>query len=58
MKLTRGKLTKQDDWTEWNKLVHLQLDQYDKQFMFGKPVIAENDSEFFSPRLDVCRKRT
>jgi hypothetical protein len=47
MKLTRGKLMKQDDWTEWNKSEHLQLDQYDKQFMFGKPVIAENDSAIF-----------
>jgi hypothetical protein len=28
MKLTRGKLMKQDDWTKWNKSKHLQLDQY------------------------------
>jgi hypothetical protein len=47
IKLTRGKLMKQDDWTEWNKSEHLQLDQYDKQFMFGEPVIAENDSAIF-----------
>jgi hypothetical protein len=47
MKLTQGKMMKQDDWTEWNKSEHLQLDQYDKQFMFGKPVIAENDSAIF-----------
>jgi hypothetical protein len=47
MKLTRGKLMKQDDWTEWNKLEHLQLDQYDMQFMFGELVIAENDSAIF-----------
>jgi hypothetical protein len=29
MKLTRGKLIKQDDWTEWNESEHLQLNQYD-----------------------------
>jgi hypothetical protein len=48
MKLTWGKLMKQDDWTEWNGSEHLQLDQYDKQFMFGEPVIAENDSAIFT----------
>ncbi len=47
MKLTQGELMKQDDWTEWNESKHLQLDQYDKQFMFGKPVIAEDDSAIF-----------
>jgi hypothetical protein len=47
MRLTRGKLMKQDDWTEWNESEHLQLNQYDKQFMFGEPVIAENDSVIF-----------
>jgi hypothetical protein len=38
---------KQDNWTEWSESEHLQLDQYDKQFMLGKPVIAENDSAIF-----------
>jgi hypothetical protein len=47
MKLTRGKLMKQDDWTDWNESEHLQLDQHDKQFMFGDPVIAEDDSAIF-----------
>jgi hypothetical protein len=47
MKLTRGKLMKQDDWTKWNKSEHLQLDQYNKQFMFGNPVLADNDSAIF-----------
>jgi hypothetical protein len=37
----------QDDWTEWNESEHLQLDQYDKQFMFGDPIIAEDDSAIF-----------
>jgi hypothetical protein len=38
---------KQDDWTVWNESEHLQLDQYDKQFMFGKPVIAEDNLAIF-----------
>jgi hypothetical protein len=47
MQLTRGKLMKQDDWTEWNESEHLQLDQYDKQYMFGGPVPAEDSSAIF-----------
>jgi hypothetical protein len=47
MKLTRGKLMKQDDWTNWNESKHLQLDQYDKQFMFGDPVAAEDELAIF-----------
>jgi hypothetical protein len=47
MKLTRGKLLKQDDWTEWNESEHLQLDQYAKQFMFGDPVRVENKLAIF-----------
>ncbi len=47
MKLTRGKLMTQDDWNDWNESEHLQLDQYNKQFMFGDPVIAEDDSAIF-----------
>jgi hypothetical protein len=47
MKLTWGKLMKQDNWTYWNKSEHLQLDQYDKQFMFGDPVAAEDESAIF-----------
>jgi hypothetical protein len=47
MKLIREKLMKQDDWIEWNKSEHLQLNQYDKQFMFSNPVIAEDDSDIF-----------
>jgi hypothetical protein len=46
-KLSRGKLMKQDDWTEWNESEHLQLDQYEKQFMFGDPVRADNKSAIF-----------
>ena len=38
MKLTRSKLFKQDDWNEWEQSEALQLDQYEKQYMFGTPV--------------------
>ena len=38
---------KQDDWNDWNESEHLQLDQYDKQFMFGDPVIVDDDSAIF-----------
>ncbi len=31
MRLTRGRLLKQDDWTEWQESEYLQLDKYDKQ---------------------------
>jgi hypothetical protein len=47
MKLTRGKLMKQTDWSDWNESEHLQLDQYDKQFMFGDPVPVEDESAIF-----------
>ncbi len=47
MKLTWGKLMKQDNWTDWNKSEHLQLDQYNKQFMYGDPVTAEDESAIF-----------
>jgi hypothetical protein len=36
-KLTRRKLLKQADWTDWAESERLQLDQYDKQGMFEKP---------------------
>ena len=54
---------KQDDWTDWNESEHLQLDQYDKQFMFGDPVIAEDNLAIFHlvwtyvvKELDGCKK--
>jgi len=47
MKLTRGKLMKQSDWSDWNESEHLQLDQYDKQFMFGDPVPVDDASAIF-----------
>ncbi len=34
MKLTRGKLLKQPDWSEWQDSEYLQLNQYYDQGMF------------------------
>ena len=41
-KLTRGKLMKEDDWPEWKLSEWTQLDQYDKQGMFGD-VVKKSD---------------
>ncbi|MEY3451208.1 MAG: hypothetical protein RL711_1034 [Bacteroidota bacterium] len=41
MRLTRGKLLKQQDWEDWQASEFLQLDQYDAQGMFGSPVIVD-----------------
>jgi hypothetical protein len=47
MRLTRGKLTLQDDWSDWQHSEYLQLDQYDKQGMFGVPIpMKEKDVVF------------
>ncbi len=47
MKLTRGKLLQQDDWSDWQESEYLQLDQYDAQGMFGQPVAATKDDAIF-----------
>jgi hypothetical protein len=47
MKLTRGKLLQQDDWTDWQASEYLQLDQYDAQRMFGTPVAATEEDAIF-----------
>jgi hypothetical protein len=47
MRLTRGKLLKQDDWSNWQDSEFLQLDQYDAQGMFGDPVTVEKDDAVF-----------
>ena len=47
MRLTRGKLLQQDDWTDWQRSEYLQLDQYDEQGMFGTPVSMSNDDAVF-----------
>jgi hypothetical protein len=46
-KLTRGKLLKQPDWGEWQASEYLQLDQYQKQFMFGNPVLIADRTNVF-----------
>ncbi len=47
-RLTRGKLLKQEDWSNWQALEFLQLDQYDAQGMFGDPVkVDKEDAVFF-----------
>jgi hypothetical protein len=48
MKLTRGKLLHQDDWSEWQTLEFLQLDQYDSKDMFGTPVAVESKEAVFN----------
>jgi hypothetical protein len=47
MRLTRGRLLKQSDWNEWQDSEFLQLDQYNKQQMFGNPVAVEEDDAVF-----------
>jgi hypothetical protein len=47
MRLTRGRLLKQTDWNKWQDSEFLQLDQYDKQQMFGNPVMVEEDNAVF-----------
>jgi KUP system potassium uptake protein len=46
-KLTRGKLVKQDDWTDWQESEWKQLDQYYAQLMFGKPTFVKDRSQVF-----------
>jgi hypothetical protein len=46
--LTRGKLLKQEDWSDWEASEFLQLDQYNAQGMFGDPVkVLKDDAVFF-----------
>ena len=45
MKLTRGKLLRQDDWNDWQDSEYMQLNQYDSQGMFSEPVA--NDAAVF-----------
>jgi len=47
MKLTRKILKQQDDWNDWRDSEWLQLDQYDKQGMFGKPVKVDTTESVF-----------
>ena len=47
MKLTRGRLLKQDDWEELKQSEYLQLDQYEEQGMFGAPIDPKTDDPIF-----------
>jgi hypothetical protein len=47
MKLTRGKLLKQPDWSEWQDSEYLQLNQYYDQGMFGAPQWVDKDASVF-----------
>ncbi len=47
MRLTQGKLLKQDDWHDWQDSEFLQLDQYNAQGMFGDPVQVDKDDAVF-----------
>jgi hypothetical protein len=47
-KLTHQKLLDQDDWKDWKSSEHLQLDQYEKQFMFGTPCKPTKKSAVFN----------
>lgn len=56
MKLTRGKLLKQDDWDAWHKAEFVQLDQYEKQQMFGSPCLPPSQSAVFNLVWSYVRK--
>jgi hypothetical protein len=47
MKLTRGKLLKQSDWSNWQESEYLQLNQYYDQGMFGQPQVVDKDAAIF-----------
>jgi hypothetical protein len=47
MKLTRGKLMNQANWTDWQVSEYIQLDQYNTQGMFSNPVTAADDDVIF-----------
>ena len=47
MRLTRGKLLKQPDWTDWQTSEFLQLNQYYDQGMLGDPHIPTDDDSVF-----------
>ena len=47
MCLTRGRLLKQDDWTDWQDSEYLQMNQHDSKGMFGNPVLITPDDAVF-----------
>jgi hypothetical protein len=42
------KITRQDDWSEWQTSEFLQLDQFDSQDMFGSPEAVESNEAVFN----------
>jgi len=61
MRLTRGKLLKQEDWHEWEQSKFQQLDQYEAQGMFGIPKHVKKKEAIFNlvwtSRVKVGNKR-
>ena len=47
MRLTRGRLLKQDDWTDWQESEYLQLNQYWDQGCLGMPVAVDHNDAVF-----------
>jgi hypothetical protein len=47
MRLTRGKLLQQDDWSDWQSSKYLQLDQYNAQGMFGTRIPTSQEDAVF-----------
>ena len=47
-KLTRRQLLQQDDWEDWRKAEHIQLDCYETQYMFGTPCPPTKRSAIFN----------
>ncbi len=47
MRLTCRKFLNQNNWSDWQGLKYLQLDQYDAQRMFGEPVAVTQEDAIF-----------
>ncbi len=47
MRLTRGRLLKQEDWMDWQNSEYLQLNQYANQGCFGAPVSVKKEDTIF-----------
>jgi hypothetical protein len=47
-KLTRRTLLEQHDWSDWEQSEWKQLDQYEKQFMFGEPCPMKRKDAVFN----------
>jgi hypothetical protein len=47
MRLTRGCLTQQDNWTDWQHSEYFQLNQYFDQGCFSDPTAVDKDDAIF-----------